>query len=135
MACPCPQVLYSHGLVLHEFRSGTHSLHMAVRAAALACLSEQALEQIQSCFVIYVITLLDQWAPVYITPAWQLPLSLAREHGPDITAAFELAGKLTKNESIPSARVLKAILSMDVEGVRWLTDAVGQPPSSTWQQV
>jgi len=112
-----------------------HFLHMAVRTAALNCMPAALLKQSQVRFVIYTLKLLDQWAPIYITPAWQLPLNLARDHGPNITAAFELAGMLTKENGTHTLDLISAVLSMDVEGVRWLLDAVGQPPSKTWQQV
>ncbi|KAF5833549.1 hypothetical protein DUNSADRAFT_10081 [Dunaliella salina] len=128
-------VLYRHGLVLYDPRRGVHFLHMAVRTAAQTYMTAEALEQSQVRFVIYTLKLLDQWAPVYITPSWHLPLSLARDHGPNTTAAFELAGKLIKQGGHHASGVPSAILSLDVEGVRWLLDAVGQPPSSTWQQL
>lgn len=68
------------------------SLHMAVRKASAALGGEAVATHGQAHFVTYVFQQLDQWARMFYTHAWELPLSLAREAGPDILAAFKLAG-------------------------------------------
>lgn len=51
-------------------------------------------QKAQERFVAHVMGKLGQWAMLLFSPAWELPLSLAREAGADILAAFELAGGL-----------------------------------------
>ncbi|KAF5837470.1 hypothetical protein DUNSADRAFT_4385 [Dunaliella salina] len=128
------RVFYRHGLVMRGSSTNLFSLHMAVRKASAALGGEAVATHGQSHFVIYVFQQLDQWARMFYTPAWELPLSLAREAGPDILAAFELAGKLAAQQSQPQASMLDAILAVDAALVHKLLSCAGYR-KGTWDQL
>jgi hypothetical protein len=65
---------------------------MAVRASATSAASSILVQQRQVNFVKHIFQQLDQWANLFFSSAWEAPLSMARDAGADILAAFKLAG-------------------------------------------
>ncbi|KAF5837461.1 hypothetical protein DUNSADRAFT_4377 [Dunaliella salina] len=127
-------IFYRHGLVMRGSGTNPFSLHMAVREASAALGKQAVAAQGAPRFVTYVFQQLDLWTRMFFTRAWEAPLALAREAGPDILAAFKLAGALVAQQPQPQASMLHSILAVDAELVQELLLCAGYR-KGTWKKL
>ncbi|KAF5831727.1 hypothetical protein DUNSADRAFT_12674, partial [Dunaliella salina] len=127
-------IFYRHGLVKRGTGGNTFALHMAVREASSA-LGGEAITQGRVHFVAFVFKQLDLWARMFLTSAWEPYLALAREAGPDIMAAFEMAGSLVAQQSQAQVSMLQSILAVDAVLVQELLSCAGYPCKGTWSKL